>query len=221
MKCLISCLIALASLSYSVAKPKDSTTKEVEALVTHKVFFDVQIGNEDRGRIVIGLFGNVVPLTVKNFLKYATSTEGDSYKNTEFHRVIKEFMIQGGDFANKDGTGSQSIYGEYFNDENFDLDHYGPGWLSMANAGPNTNGCQFFITTTKTSWLDDKHTVFGKVLDGMEVVKSIEALKTDEKDRPLEKVVIWNCGALKVDTPFTVEKEGVAVPDSVVGPPSE
>lgn len=183
--------------------------KAGETTVSKKVFFDITIGGEKVGRIVFGLFMETNPKTAENFYQLAVGTPGFGYKGSKFHRVIKDFMIQGGDFTSQDGRGGESIYGKYFDDENFILRHYGAGWLSMANAGTDTNGSQFFITCVETPWLNGSHTVFGKVLSGMDVVRKIEATATNESDKPLKDVVIDDCGSLPVDKPFDVEKAAV------------
>ncbi|XP_064640027.1 peptidyl-prolyl cis-trans isomerase B-like isoform X1 [Lineus longissimus] len=201
-------LLLLAIVAISSAQDVD----DVKAIVTQKVYFDISIGGEPVGRIVFGLFGDIAPKTVENFQAIAAGTHGLNYKGSYFHRIIKEFMVQGGDVVSYDGAGSKSIWNnDFFDDEPFILKHYGPGWLSMANAGADTNGCQFFITTIATHWLDGSHVVFGKVLEGMDVVKKIEWTPTDEKDKPFKNVVVDACGVISVDEPFEVEKIGVTV----------
>ncbi|OSD02341.1 hypothetical protein PYCCODRAFT_1435680 [Trametes coccinea BRFM310] len=160
-----------------------------------RVFFDVAIDSKPSGRIIFKLYDDVVPKTAKNFRELATGQHGFGYAGSTFHRIIPNFMIQGGDFTRHNGTGGKSIYGEKFADENFKLKHTKPGLLSMANAGPNTNGSQFFITTVVTSWLDGKHVVFGEVEQGMDVVKAIEA-QGSESGRPKSRVIITSSGTI-------------------------
>ncbi|KAJ5114069.1 hypothetical protein N7456_002603 [Penicillium angulare] len=161
-----------------------------------QVYFDVAYSGKT-GRILFNLYDKEVPKTAKNFRELCTKQHGFGYAGSGFHRVIPQFMLQGGDFTNHNGTGGKSIYGEKFADENFSVKHTRPGLLSMANAGPNTNGSQFFITTVVTSWLDGKHVVFGEVADdsSLQVVKEIEALGSGS-GKPKSPIQITAAGEL-------------------------
>lgn len=165
------------------------------------VFMDISIGGEFAGRIVMELFKDRTPRTAENFRQFCTGEftrqgKPQGYKGCSFHRIIKGFMVQGGDFLRGDGTGSMSIYGEKFEDENFEMQHVGPGLLSMANSGPNSNGSQFFITCDACQWLDGKHVVFGKVVDGLLCMRKIENVPVGPNSKPKLPVTVSECGEL-------------------------
>ena len=175
---------AICAVSFALFSATGFATDTL-ATVTDKVFFDIAIDGAESKRVVFGLYGDVVPKTVRNFATLCDGSAGMGnsgkalhFKGSKFHRVIPQFMAQGGDFTLGDGRGGESIYGEKFADENFDIKHTKPFLLSMANAGPNTNGSQFFITFVATSWLDGRHTVFGEVLEGFEVIAALEKIGT-------------------------------------------
>jgi len=165
------------------------------------VFMDINIGETPAGRLKMELFSDIVPKTAENFRQlctgeYRVNSRPQGYKNATFHRVVPNFMCQGGDFIKGDGTGSFSIYGDKFPDENFQENHTGPGLLSMANSGPGSNGCQFFITTAKCDFLDGKHVVFGRVIDGMLTLRKMENVPTGQNNRPKLVVKITECGEM-------------------------
>ncbi|OMJ21837.1 Peptidyl-prolyl cis-trans isomerase [Smittium culicis] len=160
-----------------------------------RVFFDISANGSRLGRVVFELRSDVVPKTAENFRALCTGEKGYGFKSSIFHRVIPGFMLQGGDFTNHNGTGGKSIYGTKFADENFQLKHTEPYLLSMANAGPNTNGSQFFITVDRTSWLDGKHVVFGKVVEGSDIVRKVESYGS-QSGKTSQRVTIDDCGQL-------------------------
>ena len=190
-------IIALLSALFAVSLADTLDT------VTKRVFFDIEVDGESAGRIVFGMFGDTVPKTVENFATLADGSAGTGnsgkplhFKGSKFHRIIPGFMAQGGDFTNGNGTGGESIYGNKFADENFTLQHTKPYLLSMANAGPNTNGSQFFITFKETPWLNGRHTVFGEVIEGQNVVNDLEKIGSGS-GATSKTAVIADCGILE------------------------
>ncbi|KAG6762974.1 hypothetical protein NC652_023952 [Populus alba x Populus x berolinensis] len=207
-KCLLLFTVLVIFLIFAFTNPKQDEVKEEELdyEITHRVYLDIDIDGQRQGRIVIGLYGKVVPKTVENFRALCTgkkhkgaSGKALHYKGIPFHRIISGFMIQGGDVVYGDGRGSDSIYGSVFPDENFKIKHSHAGVVSMVNSGPNSNGSQFFITTIKTSWLDGEHVVFGKVIQGMDIVYAIEGGAGTYSGKPRKKVIIADSGEIPKD----------------------
>ncbi|XP_019450980.1 PREDICTED: peptidyl-prolyl cis-trans isomerase CYP21-1-like [Lupinus angustifolius] len=203
-RCLLLFLVLSIFLVFALSGFKLAEEKvEEDHEITHRVFLDIDIDKQRLGRIVIGLYGHVVPKTVENFRALCTGEKGESasglklhYKGTPLHRIVSGFVIQGGDIVHHDGKGSGSIYGGTFPDENFKIKHSHAGVVSMANSGPDSNGSQFFITTVKAYWLDGDHVVFGKVVEGMDFVFAIEGGAGTYSGKPRKKVVIADSGEI-------------------------
>jgi cyclophilin family peptidyl-prolyl cis-trans isomerase len=192
-KQLKSCIKRTKHIKKKKVRIHDNNIKSKEINKETFVYLTVEINRQEVGKIVIKLFDDVVPKTCNNF---RTLCKTKKYANSPFHRIIKDFMIQGGDFTNQNGTGGYSIYGNKFEDENFILKHNKPYLLSMANSGPDTNGSQFFITTTETPHLDGKHVVFGEVVKGFELIYQLNNVDTDHKDMPHDRIIISDSGII-------------------------
>eukprot|EP00798_Chlamydomonas_sp_ICE-L_P007063 gene7063-160_t len=211
----ISQIISLpdtGATSHSGASTGGATKEDIMAMATSKVaynpplgpanpanpvvYFDIKAGDAMLGRITMELKADITPRTAENFRQLCLTPMGEGYNGSPFHRVIPSFMCQGGDFTRGNGTGGVSIYGNKFEDENFQLAHLGPGVLSMANAGPNTNGSQFFLCTSLTSWLDGKHVVFGQVIEGYEVVRAVEMCGSRSGATSVS-ISVADCGEVK------------------------
>ncbi|KAM1650835.1 hypothetical protein FF1_003475 [Malus domestica] len=202
---LIVCFVLAIFLIFVFSSTHKKEEAQIEEVleITHRVFLDIDIDGQHLGRIVIGLYGEVVPKTVENFRALCTGEKGKGvkgkllhYKGIPFHRIVSGFMIQGGDIVSRDGKGYESIYGGTFPDENFRVKHSHAGVVSMVNSGPDSNGSQFFITTIKASWLDGEHVVFGKVIQGMDMVYTIEGGAGTYSGKPRKKVVIAESGEI-------------------------
>lgn len=196
---LVLLLVAAAALSSGEA---------AQYRVTSQVYMKFRHGTQPLGKVVFGLFGEDAPKTVENFRQLCINgVDGMSYTGTYIHRIIERFLIQGGDVVSGVGNGAISIYGQHFEDENLTINHTGPGFLGMANRGPDTNGCQFYVTAMATPWLNGKHTIFGKVVEEQAIIHAIEKVKTDSDDSPLKPVVITECGDEPMNKPFTVSDD--------------
>lgn len=203
----IAVLFALISVAYSSSNHT----------ITDEAWFDIEIkdmyapGEDYKGRFTIGLFGDTAPITVLNFRSIAKGVKHRHsklhYKNTPVHRIVKDFIIQMGDITVGDGTGGKSIFANKFNDEEFILSHRGAGWVAMANHGPDTNGSQFYILLQKARWLDGKHVVFGKVIRGYDVIKTIGDVDSDiSTARPKKKITIVDCGLNKIEKKYELKE---------------
>jgi len=195
-------ILQLAFCKSEKSEEKWEIPEEEKWMVTKSVYFDISIDLDETKRVVIGLFGDAAPNTVNNFAALAKGNyRGDpkfGYKGTKIHRIVPDFVIQGGDITSEDGTGGKSIYGEYFNDEPFYHSHSGPGYISMANKGvSDTNSSQFFILIQRSRWLDGKHVVFGKVLEGMDLIREISEMDKTDNGIPKKLVTIEDCGLIR------------------------